>query len=96
MDAVNLMVHVLNSIFMMIDLAIVGHPIRLNHAYFTTGVGVCYAIFSVIYFLAGGTNRYVELYISIYLIFFFIFLVFVLKLIYPIPIVQIKVFGEFN
>lgn len=61
MDAVNLMVHVLNSIFMMIDLAIVGHPIRLNHAYFTTGVGVCYAIFSVIYFLAGGTNRYVEL-----------------------------------
>lgn len=88
MDAVNLMVHVLNSIFMMIDLAIVGHPIRLNHAYFTTGVGVCYAIFSVIYFLAGGTNRYVELFILFFLFDFF-FLVFVLNL-YIYPIVQSK------
>lgn len=56
-DAVNLMVHVLNSVIMLIDLTIVGHPIRLNHAYWTTGIGVAYAVFSVIYYLAGGTDR---------------------------------------
>ncbi|KXJ80229.1 hypothetical protein RP20_CCG026035 [Aedes albopictus] len=56
-DAVNLMVHVLNSVIMLIDLTIVGHPIRLNHAYWTTGIGVAYALFSVIYYLAGGTDR---------------------------------------
>ncbi|KXJ81868.1 hypothetical protein RP20_CCG017578 [Aedes albopictus] len=55
-DAVNLMVHVLNSVIMLIDLTIVGHPIRLNHAYWTTGIGVAYALFSVIYYLAGGTD----------------------------------------
>ncbi|XP_055683041.1 protein rolling stone [Lutzomyia longipalpis] len=57
LDAVNLMVHVLNSVLMLIDLAIVGQPIRLSHAYWTTGIGVIYAIFTGIYFLAGGTNR---------------------------------------
>lgn len=51
------MVHVLNSIIMLIDLAVVGHPIKMSHAYFTTGIGLAYAIFTGIYFLAGGTDR---------------------------------------
>ncbi|XP_001355757.4 uncharacterized protein hbt [Drosophila pseudoobscura] len=56
-DTLNIMVHVLNSIIMLIDLAIVGHPIKMSHAYFTTGIGLAYAIFTGIYFLAGGTDR---------------------------------------
>uniref|UniRef100_A0A6P4FBM6 Protein rolling stone-like n=1 Tax=Drosophila rhopaloa TaxID=1041015 RepID=A0A6P4FBM6_DRORH len=56
-DALNIMVHVLNTIIMLIDLAIVGHPIKMSHAYFTTGIGLAYAIFTGIYFLAGGTDR---------------------------------------
>ena len=56
-DTLNIMVHVLNSIIMLIDLAIVGHPIKLSHVYFTTGIGLAYAIFTGIYFLAGGTDR---------------------------------------
>lgn len=56
-DTLNIMVHVLNSVIMLIDLAIVGHPIRLSHVYFTTGIGLAYAVFTGIYFLAGGTNR---------------------------------------
>lgn len=56
-DAVNLMVHVFNSLIMLIDLAIVGHPIKLTHAYWTMGIGVAYTIFSAIYYLAGGTDR---------------------------------------
>jgi len=42
---------------MLIDLAIVGMPIKLSHAYFTAGIGAIYTIFSGIYYLAGGTNR---------------------------------------
>ncbi|XP_061399974.1 uncharacterized protein LOC133335679 [Musca vetustissima] len=56
-DTLNIMVHVLNSVIMLIDLAIVGHPIKLSHVYFTTGIGLAYAIFTGIYFLAGGTDR---------------------------------------
>lgn len=53
------MVHVFNSVIMLIDLMIVGHPIKLSHAYWTMGIGLVYSIFSAIYFLAGGTTRYV-------------------------------------
>lgn len=56
-DAVNVMVHVFNSLIMLIDLTIVGHPIQLSHAYFTMGIGLAYSIFTAIYFLAGGTTR---------------------------------------
>lgn len=59
-DAVNLMVHVFNSLIMLIDLTVVGHPIQLNHAYFTMGIGLAYSIFTAVYFLAGGTTRYTE------------------------------------
>lgn len=58
-DAVNLMAHVFNSVIMIIDLMIVGHPIKLGHAYWTMGIGLVYSIFSAIFFLAGGTTRYV-------------------------------------
>lgn len=54
----NLMVHVFNSLIMLIDLTIVGHPIQLSHAYFTMGIGLVYSIFTAIYFLVGGTTRY--------------------------------------
>jgi hypothetical protein len=57
MDIVNIMVHVLNSVLMLFDLTIVGHPIKMAHAYYTTGVGLAYAIFTLIYYLAGGTDR---------------------------------------
>ncbi|KAM7351270.1 headbutt [Cochliomyia hominivorax] len=63
-DTLNIMVHVLNSIIMLIDLAIVGHPIKLSHVYFTTGIGLAYAIFTGVYFLAGGTDR--KLQVAIY------------------------------
>lgn len=56
-DAVNVMVHVFNSLIMLIDLTIVGHPIQLSHAYFTMGIGLAYSIFSAVYFLVGGTTR---------------------------------------
>lgn len=54
------MAHVLNSVIMLIDLMVVGHPIKLGHVYYTMGIGLIYSIFSAIYFLAGGTTRYVK------------------------------------
>ncbi|XP_018786961.1 PREDICTED: uncharacterized protein LOC108967788, partial [Bactrocera latifrons] len=62
-DALNIMVHVFNSVIMLIDLAIVGHPIKLSHVYFTTGIGLAYGIFTGIYFIAGGTDRKNNVYI---------------------------------
>lgn len=53
------MVHVFNSIIMLIDLTIVGHPIKLSHVTWTMGVGLVYSIFTAIYFLSGGTTRFV-------------------------------------
>lgn len=41
----------------LIDLAIVGQPIRMSHIYWTTGMGVAYSAFTGIYYLAGGTDR---------------------------------------
>lgn len=51
------MVHALIAVVMLLDLIIVGHPIKMEHTYFTAGLGLCYAIFSLVYFLAGGTDR---------------------------------------
>lgn len=56
-DAVNVMVHVFNSVIMLIDLTIVGHPIKLSHVTWTMGIGLVYSIFTAIYFLSGGTTR---------------------------------------
>lgn len=53
----NLIVHAFNSIVMFIDLCIVAHPIRLLHCYWTILLGTCYVIFSVVYYLAGGTSQ---------------------------------------
>lgn len=58
LDLLNLMVHVLMAAIMFIDLLIVGHPVRLiPDLFYTTGVAFCYSIFSLTYFLLGGTDR---------------------------------------
>lgn len=56
-DAINLMVYGLNSVFMFIDLMTVTHPINLSHIYWTIGVGISYTLFTVGYFIGGGTTR---------------------------------------
>lgn len=42
---------------MFIDLMTVTHPVNLNHTYWTMSIGIIYTIFSVIYYIAGGTSR---------------------------------------
>ncbi|KAF5272835.1 hypothetical protein FQR65_LT00431 [Abscondita terminalis] len=57
MDGMNIIVHICNSLIMFIDLFIVAHPVRLLHFYCPMICGACYIVFSVIYYLAGGTNK---------------------------------------
>lgn len=59
LDAINLMVYVFNSVIMLVDLMTVTHPIILGHTYWTIGMGMVYTIFTAIYYLAGGTSRYI-------------------------------------
>jgi len=45
---------------MFIDLWIVAHPLRLLHIFLPVLFGVVFAIFSYIYHLCGGINKYVN------------------------------------
>jgi len=45
---------------MFIDLWIVAHPLRLLHIFLPVLFGVVFAIFSYIYHLCGGINKYVD------------------------------------
>lgn len=56
-SAVGVLVHAINSILMLIDLILVTHPHRIQHFYFPISIAFVYSIFSVIYFLVGGTGR---------------------------------------
>ncbi|XP_063238933.1 protein rolling stone-like [Bacillus rossius redtenbacheri] len=57
LDAVNVLVHAGNSAVMTLDLWMVRHPMRLLHAYLPLSFTLSFFLFSVTYFLAGGTSR---------------------------------------
>lgn len=57
-NATNVLTHACNSAIMFLDVLIVAHPIRLYHVYQPLAVGLIYLIFSVVFFLAGGTDKY--------------------------------------
>ncbi|XP_028139726.1 protein rolling stone [Diabrotica virgifera virgifera] len=54
---INYFVHGNNSLMVLLDLWIVGHPIRILHVIYTVLLGVTYTIFTLIYYSAGGTNK---------------------------------------
>ncbi|GAB0089035.1 Protein rolling stone [Sergentomyia squamirostris] len=56
-DATNVLTHATNSVFMFIDILIVAYPVRIYHACHALVFGGVYIIFSVIYFVAGGTTK---------------------------------------
>lgn len=48
--------HAMNAVIMVLDVLIVAYPIRLLHVVQPVTVGLCYVIFSVIYYAAGGVD----------------------------------------
>lgn len=57
MSALNFMVHGMNSVLMLIDLWIISHPVQILHFLFPLLLALTYTIFTIIYYLAGGTTK---------------------------------------
>lgn len=57
-DPLNIMLHVCNSILMVIDLCITSIPFRLRNFWWCFSIVIFYLIFSVIYYSAGGLDKY--------------------------------------
>ncbi|XP_018322706.1 protein rolling stone [Agrilus planipennis] len=58
LDTMNVMIHAMNSVLMLLDLMVVAHPVRIVHFYLPVFFGIVYLVFSLIYWSAGGTDRY--------------------------------------
>lgn len=58
LDPLNIMLHVCNSILMIIDLCITNIPFRLRCFWWCLTIVFFYIIFSVIYYGAGGLDKY--------------------------------------
>ena len=53
---VNVSVHVLNTVYVAVDMSVTGVPMCMSHAYHTIVYGLVYLGFAVSYWAAGGTN----------------------------------------
>lgn len=57
-DTLNIMLHVCNSILMIIDFCVVSIPFKLRFFWWCVVIATFYLMFSAIYFLAGGLDKY--------------------------------------
>ncbi|KAL1492820.1 hypothetical protein ABEB36_011002 [Hypothenemus hampei] len=55
--AMNFIVHGLNSIITIIDLCVVCHPIKIFHFIYPLLFALSYTIFTIIFYIAGGTTK---------------------------------------
>ncbi|XP_011334442.1 protein rolling stone isoform X2 [Ooceraea biroi] len=58
LDPLNFMMHVCNSVLMLVDLFVTSVPFRLRSFWWCLSVVMFYLIFSVIYYFAGGVDKY--------------------------------------
>ncbi|XP_025988596.1 protein rolling stone isoform X2 [Solenopsis invicta] len=56
-DPLNIMMHVCNTVLMLIDLFVTSVPFRLRHFWWSLSIISFYVIFSIIYYFAGGLNK---------------------------------------
>ncbi|XP_066248383.1 protein rolling stone-like [Euwallacea similis] len=55
--AMNFIVHGLNSIVVLLDLCVVCHPVKIFHFIYPLLLALCYTIFSITFYVAGGTTK---------------------------------------
>lgn len=55
-DLANILSHAINSVVMFVDFLVVAFPMRLYHVIQPICFGVCYAVFTYIYYLCDGRN----------------------------------------
>ena len=53
----NVFLHGLNSVSFFIDILVTSRPVRIHHFYFGLLFGIYYMIFSLVYWVSGGTGR---------------------------------------
>lgn len=58
LDPLNVMLHICNSILMIIDFCITSIPFRLRNFWWSLIIVILYVIFTIIYYLAGGLDKY--------------------------------------
>ena len=56
LTAVDLETHALNVVYIVFNLMVTGIPVRLLHVWYSLVFGVTYTLFTLFYYLAGGTN----------------------------------------
>ncbi|XP_050681810.1 protein rolling stone-like [Leptidea sinapis] len=59
----DIFIHAINSVVMVILLLTSRHPSHILHFYFPFFFGVLYMVFSIIYYIVGGTDPYGNLYV---------------------------------
>ncbi|XP_032664981.1 protein rolling stone-like isoform X2 [Odontomachus brunneus] len=57
LDPLNIMMHVCNSVLMLIDLFVTSIPFRLRNFWWSLSIAMFYVMFTVIYYAAGGLNK---------------------------------------
>ena len=57
MTSVNIATHVINSFYVILNISVTGMPKRILHVWFSVIFGMIYALFTVFYYWAGGTNH---------------------------------------
>ncbi|XP_078034723.1 protein rolling stone isoform X2 [Augochlora pura] len=58
LDPLNMMQHVCNTILMLIDFCVTNIPFRLRNVWWCLTIVLSYVTFSLIYYLAGGLDRF--------------------------------------
>ncbi|KAL4226260.1 hypothetical protein ACF0H5_014243 [Mactra antiquata] len=57
MSANNIITHIVNSLYVILNICVTGMPMRLLHFWMSSIVGVIYSLFTYIYYVSGGTNH---------------------------------------
>lgn len=63
MTITNIVTHIVNSLYVFLNLSVTGIPKRILHFWTSILVGITYALFTVIYHAAGGTNHFERPYV---------------------------------
>ena len=58
LDAANFHVHLINGLLILIDLFVSRIPYQLLHFFYPCIFTFCYSLFTIFYWLGGGTNRF--------------------------------------
>ncbi|GAB1860303.1 Protein rolling stone [Camponotus japonicus] len=58
LDPLNIMMHVCNSVLMLVDFVVTSIPFRLRNFWWCLSIAVFYCVFTAIYYIAGGLDKY--------------------------------------